>query len=368
VGAAGTCANYTGRPTGNPPTHAVKQRDTHVIERTVVTQKNEISRDFLETVLDDLGERPDVLPTVFRREVQLAAGLASNPRTAKKAPAELVRAARCAGLMFVHAAHGNARTFIALDDKIQVDLQGKVDPSFVHAPAWVEAMWCALACGDELAQEWLATVPPSGLPAEGVRHGRYLLPLGEFLRSLVTRDGRHGDWLAQAIEASGDKGDAALRATHDSADQIQLPALRAAFHWLSDDPDGFDEALALLHDGHRRYWSSAENRLAVDGLLSLRGCALLRLAARSGFRPAFTSAYMPAAIWQAPPVTQPVCCPYCVLPLPQEAPACGPCGRAIQDALLELPARAGPRTPCSRCAYPLQRLAVICPQCRQARR
>ena len=131
----------------------MKQRDPHVIEGTVVTQKNEISRDFLDTALDDLGERPDLLPTVFRREVQLAAGLASNGRTARKAPAELVRAARSATLMFVHAAHRNARTFIALDDDIPVDLQGEVDPSFVHAPAWVEAMWCALACGDELTQE-----------------------------------------------------------------------------------------------------------------------------------------------------------------------------------------------------------------------
>lgn len=41
------------------------QPGTHAIERTVVTQKNNISRDFLDTVLDDLGERPDLLPLLW---------------------------------------------------------------------------------------------------------------------------------------------------------------------------------------------------------------------------------------------------------------------------------------------------------------
>lgn len=347
----------------------MKQRDTHAIERSVVAEKNEISRDFLDTVLDDLGERPDVLPTVFRREVQLAAGLASNTRTAKKAAAELVRGARTAALMFVHAWHRNASTFIALDEELDVELRGDVDPGAVHAPAWIEAMWCALACGDAFAQQWLSTVPPSQLKPAGVQHGRYALATGEFLRSLVTRDGRHGDWLAQAIEAAGDEGEAALRATRDWVDDIEFPALRAAFHWLSDDAEGFDEALGLLHEGHARQWSSGENRLAVDGLLSLRGCALLRLAAQSGLKSGFASGYMPAAVWQTPAVPHAVSCPYCAIALAPDAPACGPCGRPLRDAPLELPAgSAGARAPCSRCGYPLHRLALLCPQCRQARR
>lgn len=344
----------------------MKQRETHAIARSVIAQKNEISREFLDTVLDDLGERPDVLPTVFRREVQLAAGLASSARTAAKAPAELVRAARTAALMFVHAWHRNERTFIALDEAgdLEVELRGSIDPSFVHAPAWIDAMWCALARGDVFAQQWLATVPPGRLQAAGVQHGRHAVPLGEFLRSLVTRDERHGDWLAQAIEAAGDDDEG----QRDWLDDIEFPAMRAAFHWLSEDAVGFVEALGLLHEGHGRYWSSGENRQAVDGLLSLRGCALLRLAARSGMKPAFASAYMPAAVWQAPAVPHPLSCPYCTVPLARHAAACGPCGRALHDAPLELPAGTGTRTPCTTCRYPLHQFAVLCPQCRQPRR
>lgn len=347
----------------------MKQRDTHVIDRSVVTQKNAISRDFLDTVLDELGERPDALPTVFRREVQLAAGLAHSARTAGQAGVELARGARVAALMFVHAVHRNPATSIALDDERQVELRGEVDPGVVNAPAWIEAMWCALACGDAFAQQWLAAVPPSRLQPPAVQHGRYLFALGEFLRSLVTRDGRHGDWLAQAIEASDDAADAALADTRDWAEDIEVPALRAAFHWLSEDAAGFDEALARLHDGHQHQWSNAENKLAVDGLLSLRGCALLRLAGASGMQARFTSGYMPAAVWQAPARPHALACPYCAIALADGAPACGPCGRAIQDAPLELsPAQAAQRVACSRCGYPMQQMAVLCPQCRQARR
>jgi hypothetical protein len=348
----------------------VKQPDIHAIERSVVTEKNQISRDFLDTVLDDLGERPDLLPTVFRREVQLAAGLAHSARAAAKAVPELVRAARSAALMFVHARHGNPSTFIALDSKLDVVLQGDVDPSFVSAPAWIEAMWCALACGDAFSQQWLATVPPSELKPAGVQHGRYAFALGEFLRSLVTRDGRHGEWLAQAIEASDDGGDRALQAGRDWADGIDFPALRAAFHLLSDDAAGLDEALHELHEQHKAYWSTAENKLAVDGLLSLRGCALLRLAGQMKVKAGFASGYMPPAVWQAPAVPHALRCPYCVAPLADGATACGPCGRTVQDAPLELPAAAADaqRTPCKTCAYPLPKLAVLCAQCRAPRR
>ena len=348
----------------------MKQPDTHAIERTVVTEKTQISRDFLDTVLDDLGERPDLLPTVFRREVQLAAGLAHSARGAAKAAPELVRAARSAALMFVHAWHRNPTTFIALGGKLDVELQGEVDPSFVSAPAWIEAMWCALACGDVFAQQWLATVPPAQLKPAGVQHGSYAFALGEFLRSMVTRDGRHGEWLAQAIEASDDSGDRALQATRDWADGIDFPALRAAFHLLSEDAPGFDEALFELHEQHKGYWSTGENKLAVDGLLSLRGCALLRLAAQLKVKTGFASGYMPPAVWQAPAVPHALRCPYCVAPLPEGAPACGPCGRTIQDAPLEISAAAAhaQRTPCKTCAYPLPKLAVLCAQCRTPRR
>lgn len=342
----------------------MKHRAAHTIERSIVAQKNDISRDFLDAVLDEVGQRPDGLPTVFRREVQLAAGLAQDPGTAGESAGELARGARVAALMFVHAWHANAHTLLAIDGQLRVDLQGEVDATVVNAPAWIDAMWCAIACGDELAQQWLATVPPTKLHAAGVQHARYAAAEGELLRSLVLRDGRHAEWLARAIEAAGDEGDAVLQATREWADLIELPALRAAYHWLGGDAEGFSEALERLHEAHRERWSSAGNRLAVDGLLSLRGCALLRLASAANMETAFESAYMPRSVWRAAARPHPVRCPYCVVPLSAGAAICGPCGRAIHDAPLELDASPGPRTPCRQCAHPLPTMAVLCPQCR----
>lgn len=347
----------------------MQQAETHTVDGHIVHQKNEISREFLDSVLDDLGDRPDLPPTIFRYGVRMAAGLAVSPERADQAPAELRLGARCAALMFVHAWQGNDKTFIALDDERDVELHGAIDASFVHAPAWIDAMWCAVACGDQLAQEWLASVPPSRLQPAGVQHGRYALPMAEFLRSLVTRDGRHGQWLTRAIEAADDDSDPVLQETRDHVDALHHPALRAAFHLLAEDQAGFEQALADLHEQHKRYWSRDDNRLAVDGLLSLPGCALLRLAAEWKRKVQFASGYMPPVVWQAPVVRQPDRCPYCVAPLSPRARMCGPCGREITDAPLELTATAIAlsRRPCNGCGTPLHLLAVVCPQCRAVR-
>lgn len=346
----------------------MRKLESHKIERSVIEEKTRISRDFLESALDQLDERPDLLPTVFRREIQLAAGTCATG--GKNPTAALRRAARVTGLMFVHGQHQDESTFIALDEKTPVDLSGKVDMSLVNAPAWVEGLWCALAVDDHYAKQWLAAVPVSLLESQSSQHGRYALALGEFLRSLITRDGRHGQWLTQAIERCDDDDDAALNATRDWVDGIEYPALRAAFHLLDRDEAGFNQALAELHEQHRQYWQSSENRLAVDGLLSLRGCALRRLADGLGVKVEVDSDYIPSAVWQSPPSAHRVHCPYCVSALAISAPTCGLCGRKISDAPLELSSAATKekRRPCEACDFPLHTLAVICPRCRTPRR
>jgi len=341
---------------------------SHQIERSVVEEKTRISADFLDQAMGLLDERPDLLPTVFRRELQLASGHltlgAGDPATPVR------RAARAAALMFVHARHPEEETFINLDQNVALTLTGEVDSSQVNAPAWLEGMWCALAIGDETAQQWLAAVPAELLKPQGTMHGQYLFALVEFLRSLVTRDGQHGAWLADAMEQADAEGDTPLAATRDWVEHIEFPAMSAAFHLLSRDEAGFDLALTALHEQHREHWQSGENRLAVDGLLSLRGCALRRLAAALGTSVGVESEYIPPEVWRDASILRGSCCPYCVGPLADQAPSCGLCGRRINDAPLDLaPATMKKdRTPCECCALPLHPLAVVCPRCRTPRR
>lgn len=276
----------------------MRQLESHTIERSVITEKNSISIDFLDTIFEQLDERPDVLPTVFRRQLQLAAGLFATGAPTQGI-ASLRRAARVVTLYFVHARDPEDAIAFALDDQHRVTLSGDIDESAVHAPAWIEGMWCALAAGDDLSQHWLATVPVSDLRAPGVQHARFAFAMGEFLRSLVSKDGRHGQWLGDALEQCNDNADMVLAANRDWVDAIDFPALRAAYHALDRDAIGFNNALAELLQEHRRYWSQAEYRLAVDGLLSVRACALCRLAAGLGVAVDISSAYMPPAVWQA---------------------------------------------------------------------
>jgi hypothetical protein len=341
---------------------------SHTIEKSVIVAKNRISIDFIDNRLDDLAERPDALPTMYRRCLQLAAGYCATG-AGERGPAALRLSARTAALMFVHAHHANESTFILLDEKTPVELAGTIDESLVNAPAWVDSMWCALAAGDGLAQEWLSTVAPTDLVPAGVRHGRYVFALGECLRSLVTQDGRHGEWLVKATGQCDAAADPTLEPVLDWVDDIDFPSLRALFHALEGDGPNFNAALVDVLEGHRRYWSSAENALAIDGLLSMRACALCRLAAALGVEIEIASDYMPPVIWRAE-TAHPLRCPYCVGPLPEGAPACGLCGSALKDAPLEI-TRPSPRSehaPCVTCAYPLHRFATLCPACRTPRR
>jgi hypothetical protein len=272
--------------------------------------------------------------------------------------------------MFVHAKHaGGEPSFIAIDDKHTVSLEGEIDPSVVNAPAWAEAMWCAMAVGDGLSQEWLSTVNVKDLAPPGVAHGRYVYALGEFLRSLVTHDGHHGSWLIRATEQCNDRVDTALVGLPDWVDDIDYPTLRTAYYALNGDAENFNAALADLLESHRRYWSATERALAVDGLISPRACALARMATALGLPVEVESAYMPTAIWHAETHRQ-LRCPYCVGPLPEGAPACALCGNTLRDAPLELTqtTSSSEHVPCKTCAYPLHRFAVVCPQCRTQRR
>jgi hypothetical protein len=348
----------------------------HRIDAKDLRAKLKNSRAYVDQISMALPRRPDLLLMLGVEGQRIAGGAlaTAGPKTAAKAGAEaleaLQRGARAAAAALLLAGRGPGTTSFEWSPGLRVDVTGALAPSLANAGAYVDAMWQALACAEWTALEMLATVDFSHLRSADVQHGRYLWTTAAFLRSLVLRDGRHGEHLAQAMADALADDDAAAAATAEWVQGIEFPALRCAFHALEGDGPGFDAALQELHDGHRAHWSSESERLALEGLLSVRGCAVRRLAKELGVAVGVDSAYVPVAVYAAARVDTALRCPYCAGPLPAGAAACAMCGEAVNDAPLELDwagRHQAAQVACTHCDFPMQALAVRCPRCRTRR-
>jgi hypothetical protein len=346
----------------------MKTLPAHTIERSILQEKTEINREFVVDKRDELADRPDLLPKYASYAIEYAAGLLALGTGDDDAIAWLRRASRCYALAFLNVTHPGEACAIELDDETTLTVSEPSDPSRTSAADWIEAMWCALACGDPVAQYWLTTVDTDALRPAGVEFNDYVFPYAKFLRSLVQHDGSHAKWLTEAIEQCHPSSPA-LEPTQGWIDQFDYPALRSSYQLLAGNAAKFNEALQDLLQRHRSYWSASGNELAVLGLLSLRACALRRLAAAADIDVAVKSAYMPTAVWQAAPPALINACPYCIGPKPPDAPTCALCGRdTTQDAPEQLSTeqfRTQQTKDCKSCGFKLHELANTCPRCRR---
>ncbi|HKY01818.1 MAG TPA: immunity 49 family protein [Burkholderiales bacterium] len=338
----------------------------HPFQHDILSEKTDNTRAFLERVQAMIPERPDLLGPYSRRAVEYAAGIYALPL--KENGVEWIgRSARAGALLFANRMHGDEGCAIQLDAKTILRVTTPGDTSEAHAPAWIRTMWSALASNDPIAQNWLAAVDEGALQAEGIRYNAYQLPYMRFLRALVLQDGTHEWQLEEAIEGC-DADALEVPEALDEMDHFDYPALKACFHLLDGDSQGFENALKDVLQSHKRYWSRKEFAMAVQGLISVPACALRRLAVARGLNINLSSPYMPEAVWQAAPPSMLECCPYCVIPKPPEAPHCGLCGLdTLRDAPLDIATvqyRSDIRKVCSQCDFRMHELATQCPRCR----
>ncbi len=344
----------------------VKKIPAHKIDPATLAEKHAITQGYLDMILPKLPNRPDVLRNCALNALALAAGgVVLGER--EQAPSRLRLSARLSALQYAHAA-GESATTIELEDGSLLTVEGETDETEINFQYWLDAMWCALACGDLVAQHWLAAVDFARLAPEGVGFNAYLAPYAACLRSLVSGEGELAALLEDAIahcEPSGPE----FASTQERIDQLDYPVLKALFKLLADEPEDFDKALVDVLEGHRKFWQSPKKALAQGGLICLTGLALRRMAAQRGQDVAVQSPYLPDDVWQAGPPAALTLCPYCVVPKSPDASHCGVCRRDTgNDAPLELATARfieGPRKPCRKCAMPVDALAVTCPRCRK---
>ncbi len=347
---------------------------SHSIDRAVLAEKTDNTRNFLPQLRDLLPERPDLLAVYARRSIEFAAGIIAL-ELAEDSIAWLRRSARANALMFVSCAHPDQTSAIELGDgttlsvtlSVALSVDSPGDTSKAHAPAWIDAVWCAIACDDAIAQSWLATIDIETLRRTEIACNEYVFAYAALLKSLLTRDGRHVQWLTKAIEQCEPSPD--LETTQDWIDHFDYPVLRAIYPLLADKTADFNSALAELLENHRDYWRRDEEKLGVQGLISLPAIALARLAYARGMTVEVQSGYMPDIVWRTSSPATLSLCPYCVSPKPTIVNRCTLCGRdTSKDAPIEmtmLKLRAEKNKSCTRCGYPLHALANTCPSCRQ---
>ncbi len=338
----------------------------HKINAATLAEKHAITQSYLDDILPLLPNRPDVLRGCATNAMALAAGGVALGEEAQ-APARLRLSARLSALQYAHATSTEATT-IELEDGTLLTVEGDTDPSDINFQFWIEAMWCALACGDVVAQRWLAAVDFAQLSPDEVRFNDYLQPYAATLRALVTAEGELADLLEQAI-AECEPSSPALASTQQRIDQLDFPVLKALFVLLSEEPDDFDTALVDVLEGHRAFWKGGDNALAEDGMICLTALALRRMAAQRAQEVQVASPYMPDSVWQAEGPAKLCLCPYCLIPKSADASRCGVCQRETgSDAPVELSIARfiqGPYKACRHCAMPVDKIAVTCPRCRK---
>lgn len=345
----------------------MKTIPAHKIDAATLAEKHAITQSYLDDILPLLPKRPDVLRGCALNAMALAAGGVALGEEAL-ATARLRLSARLSALQYAHAAAGETASTIELEDGRLLTVEGETDESEINFQYWIDAMWCALACGDVVAQHWLAAVDFSRLAPEGIHFNAYLQPYAASLRALVSGEGKIADLLDDAITRC-EPSSPELEFTQERIDRLDYPALKALFLLLADEPEEFDEALIELLEGHRAFWRSAENALAEDGLICLPALALRRMAALRAQKVAVQSPYLPDSVWQAAVPTNLTLCPYCLSPKSPLPSHCGVCHRDTRsDAPLELSIASflkGPHKPCRHCAMPVDSRAVTCPRCRK---
>lgn len=344
----------------------MKKIPAHKIDPATLAEKHAITQSYLDTILPQLPNRPDVLRGCALNALALAAGGVALGES-ERAPSRLRLSARLSALQYAHAASDSATT-IALEDGSLLTVEGETDETEINFQYWLDAMWCALACGDLVAQHWLAAVDFALLAPEGVGFNAYLEPYAASLRSLVSGEGELAALLKDAIERCEPSGPE-FGSTQQRIDQLDYPVLKALFRLLASEPGAFDQALIDVLEGHRKFWQSPKKALAEDGMICLPALALRRMAAQRAQDVAVQSPYLPDSVWQAAAPSALTLCPYCVEPKSPAASHCGLCRRATgNDAPLELGTARfieGPRKPCRKCAMPVDTLAVTCPRCRK---
>jgi hypothetical protein len=191
------------------------------------------------------------------------------------------------------AAEGGSVTIRIKEGEVRLPAIG-VEP-FVHAGSWVTTFYLALVCRENERLTRLAQVPLSLLRASGAVVDEYIYSWVETLQSFWLGRPDVGDKLVAAVD--GTSPDAAQYADAELMSKIFYPPIILFYHYLRQDHEEFNIALADALRWHKEYWTASEDRaISSEGLVALGPLAVACLAHDADFPIDIESEYLPKAL------------------------------------------------------------------------
>jgi len=197
-----------------------------------------------------------------------------------------------AGIFAVEAHPAGREVTIAVPNKTcrRVVSEGP-RPADAHTLTWRQAFFAALAAREREATEVLTHVSLESLRKGQVRSPAWFYAGVEAMQALVRKRDDAGERLTTAMKAADPE-------TCDRADRswvldIARPVLELAWNAYSRDQQAFDEAMWKALEGHKHYYSKAEGKRDIMGMIALRPLAMAVWAKDLGITTTVESDYIP---------------------------------------------------------------------------
>ncbi|MEV5985493.1 immunity 49 family protein [Streptomyces sp. NPDC052051] len=243
--------------------------------------------------VDSLREFPDKFNLAFGSSLLTAKNhCGSDPRAALLPTWEAwVTAMQVGSALFASAtAEGNLVECRILEQVRTLPAVGA--QYYTDAENWLNAFWLAIICRERGRLTQLASVPVALLRDSGAVFDEYIYPWVETLQKWWLEGGELGELLVAAMR--GTDPDVLQVAEEDLVLKIDYPSINLFTRYITDDPVGFNEALADALNWHKSYWTHDEERLiSSSGLVALGPLAMACLAYDADFPIEVESEYLP---------------------------------------------------------------------------
>ncbi|MFI1282470.1 immunity 49 family protein [Streptomyces sp. NPDC020858] len=257
--------------------------------------EEEWARSLGEDLTEDivrLERRPHALRRVFNDALlHLGARCTVDPRAAKLETWEAtVNALQLGSAIFATASAPEGTVECRINRQVRVLPAVDEDQSFTDLGTWLTTFWLAVVCRDQTRITELARFPLDRLHTAGF--DEYVLQWVDTLQTYWLQAPGLVEKLTRAVEMSSPE--VAVQAPRGLLEAVLAPPINLFYLFVTQDTDGFNEALVQALELHKAYWTVDEQRAEKPvGHLALAPLALACFAFDGKMPVQVESGYMP---------------------------------------------------------------------------
>ncbi|MFD9521339.1 immunity 49 family protein [Streptomyces sp. NPDC059979] len=242
--------------------------------------------------IDKLERRPHALRRIYNDALlHLGARCTVDPHAAKLETWEAtVNALQLGSAIFATASATEGTVECRINRQVRVLPAVDEDESFTDLGTWLTTYWLAVVCRDQTRITELARFPLDRLHTAGF--DEYVLQWVDTLQTYWLQGPGLVEKLTRAVEMSSPE--VAVQAPPGLLESVLAPPINLFYLFVTQDTDGFNEALVQALELHKAYWTVDERRAEKpDGHLALAPLALACFAFDGKMPVQVESGYMP---------------------------------------------------------------------------